>query len=268
MKSLQIMKRDFNGSFIEQRNTDGYFNATTLLSSYNANNEKKKVIAEFWSNDSTNEFMKELALRLNIHKRNLYEARRGRGGCTWMHPYLFAYFSLWLDSKLGEKINNILVGDGIVKGLPILAYIRQEDIIIGSICKALSVSRKDFTFETQYPIGKYRADFCLYNINNPLDVASYLVVEYDEKHHNKTSNVIKDSDRIKDMVRILKAKHSNGKFHLEVIRVKEGQEGKVYAYLIPYLCKLRGNYDEYVYDNFEHIIAYSSYPELNIDITL
>ena len=268
MKSLQIMKRDFNGSFIEQRNTDGYFNATTLLSAYNANNEKKKVIAEFWSNDSTNEFMKELALNLNISLNNLYETKRGRGGCTWMHPSLFSYFSLWLNVKLGEEVNNILVSDGIVKGLPIITYIRKETEVIGNICKALFVSRKDFTFETQYPIGKYRADFCLYNINNPLDVASYLVVEYDEKHHNNPLNVINDYDRIKHMVKILKAKHSNGEFHLEVIRVKEGQEGEVYAYLIPYLCKLRGNYDEYVYDNFEHIIAYSSYPELNIDITL
>lgn len=113
MKSLQIMKRDFNGSFIEQRNTDGYFNATTLLSSYNANNEKKKVIAEFWSNDSTNEFMKELALDLNIGKSlhltnvlpsDLYETKRGRGGCTWMHPYLFVKFAMWLSPKFEVQV--------------------------------------------------------------------------------------------------------------------------------------------------------------------
>lgn len=113
MKSLQIMKRDFNGSFIEQRNTDGYFNATTLLSAYNANNEKKKVIAEFWSNDSTNEFMKELALDLNIGKSlhlinvlpsDLYETKRGRGGCTWMHPYLFVKFAMWLSPKFEVQV--------------------------------------------------------------------------------------------------------------------------------------------------------------------
>lgn len=113
MKSLQIMKRDFNGSFIEQRNTDGYFNATTLLSSYNTNNEKKKVIAEFWSNDSTNEFMKELALDLNIGKSlhlinvlpsDLYETKRGRGGCTWMHPYLFVKFAMWLSPKFEVQV--------------------------------------------------------------------------------------------------------------------------------------------------------------------
>lgn len=113
MKTLQIVKRDFNGSVIEQRNTDGYFNATTLLTAYNANSEKKKVIAEFWSNDSTKDFMKELAYELNIGKNlqlgttlesDLYETKRGRGGCTWMHPYLFVKFAMWLSPKFEVQV--------------------------------------------------------------------------------------------------------------------------------------------------------------------
>lgn len=113
MKTLQIVKRDFNGSIIEQRNTDGYFNATTLLAAYNANSEKKKVIAEFWSNDSTQDFMEELANELNIGKNihftttlptDLYETKRGRGGCTWMHPYLFVKFAMWLSPKFEVQV--------------------------------------------------------------------------------------------------------------------------------------------------------------------
>lgn len=113
MKSLQIVKREFNGSLIEQRNTDGYFNATSLLSLYNLHAEKKKVIAEFWSNDSTKDFMSELARDLNIGKSidlnptlisDLYETKRGRGGCTWMHPYLFVKFAMWLSPKFEVQV--------------------------------------------------------------------------------------------------------------------------------------------------------------------
>lgn len=113
MKTLQIVKRNFNGSVIEQRNTDGYFNATTLLAAYNSFSEKKKVIPEFLSNDSTKDFMKELANDLNIGKSidletylpsDLYQAKRGRGGCTWMHPYLFVKFAMWLSPKLEVQV--------------------------------------------------------------------------------------------------------------------------------------------------------------------
>lgn len=113
MKSLQIVKREFNGSMIEQRNTDGYFNATSLLTLYNLNSDKKKVIAEFWSNDSTKDFMRELASDLNIGKNidlnptlitDLYQTKRGRGGCTWMHPYLFVKFAMWLSPKFEVQV--------------------------------------------------------------------------------------------------------------------------------------------------------------------
>lgn len=113
MITNQIMKRDFNGSLIEQRTIDGYFNATQLLDAYSKENETKKVIAEFWSNASTKDFMTELANDLNIGKSlhlqtvllsDLYETKRGRGGCTWMHPYLFVKFAMWLSPKFEVQV--------------------------------------------------------------------------------------------------------------------------------------------------------------------
>lgn len=113
MKTLQIVKRDFNGTMIEQRNTDGYFNATTLLEMANSILEKKKVLPEFWKLDSTKGFMEELSRDLNVCfsidlKNNivssLYETKRGRGGCTWMHPYLFVKFAMWLSPKFEVQV--------------------------------------------------------------------------------------------------------------------------------------------------------------------
>lgn len=113
MKSLQIVKREFNGSFIEQRNTDGYFNATLLLELANAASDKKRRFADFWENDGTQIFMEELARNLNVEKKahlgnvlitDLYETKRGRGGCTWMHPYLFVKFAMWLSPKFEVQV--------------------------------------------------------------------------------------------------------------------------------------------------------------------
>jgi hypothetical protein len=109
MKTTQIMKRDFNNSQISQRTSDKFFNATELLAVYNSNSQSKKVFAEFWSNKNTQEFLKELEkdLLLNIgdslHLKT-YETSRGKGGATWMHPYLFVKFAMWLSPKFELQI--------------------------------------------------------------------------------------------------------------------------------------------------------------------
>lgn len=113
MKSLQIVKRKFNGSVIEQRNTDGYFNATLLLEIANANSVEQKRFKDFWENKGTQHFMEELARDLNrdnsAHLKSylpsdLYETKRGRFGCTWMHPYLFVKFAMWLSPKFEVQV--------------------------------------------------------------------------------------------------------------------------------------------------------------------
>lgn len=113
MKTLQIVKREFNGSYIEQRNTDGYFNATLLMEIANKSTNEKSCFNDFWKNKGTKEFMEELADSLNKEKTpclktilpsDLYETKRGRGGCTWMHPYLFVKFAMWLSPKFEVQV--------------------------------------------------------------------------------------------------------------------------------------------------------------------
>ena len=113
MKTLQVVKRDFNGTVIGQRNTDGYFNATNLLELANSCSDKKKRFADFWETDGTKNFMVELANDLNVGEKahygtvlvsDLYETKRGKGGCTWMHPYLFVKFAMWLSPKFEVQV--------------------------------------------------------------------------------------------------------------------------------------------------------------------
>lgn len=115
MKTNQLMQRDFNGISISQRTIDSYFNATELLHIYNSDSKKKKVFAEFWSNRTTNDFLESLERQLNLEqkdnvgnslylKKDLFTTKRGKGGETYMHPYLFVKFAMWLSSDFEVKV--------------------------------------------------------------------------------------------------------------------------------------------------------------------
>lgn len=109
MKTNQLMKRDFMQSSITQRTKDGFFNATELLTIYNKNTGTIKSFHDFWINKNTKEFLKELEndIILNSHNNGYlktHEATRGKGGATWMHPYLFVKFAMWLSPKFELQI--------------------------------------------------------------------------------------------------------------------------------------------------------------------
>ncbi len=109
------MQRDFDGVSISQRTKDSFFNATELLQVYNSNSSKKKVIAEFWSNKSTDDFLEALINQLKVEqkdnvgnslclKTDLYTSKKGKGGATYMHPYLFVKFAMWLSADFEVKV--------------------------------------------------------------------------------------------------------------------------------------------------------------------
>jgi hypothetical protein len=108
MKTTQLMKRDFGGSQITQRTSDRFFNATELLSIYNQSNETQRRFKDFWENQNTQAFLNELELDiLNGHNSphlKTHETSRGRGGATWLHPYLFVKFAMWLSPKFELQI--------------------------------------------------------------------------------------------------------------------------------------------------------------------
>ena len=66
MKTNQIMKREFYGTFIEQRTKDGSFNATSLLKFFNEMNNLAKRMNDFFSNKNTQEFLDELESELRV----------------------------------------------------------------------------------------------------------------------------------------------------------------------------------------------------------
>lgn len=112
MKTEVIMKRDFNGVPITQRTTDKYFNATELISFYNNNSDKgKKELKAFFLNKNTDDYMEALINDLNSNGGNstdlkmpLYSTKRGNNGGTYMHPYLFVKFAMWLSPEFEVQV--------------------------------------------------------------------------------------------------------------------------------------------------------------------
>lgn len=107
MQTAVIMKRDLNGLAVRQNSKTQMFNANDLLEIYNLSSKKKKRIATYLENQSSQEYMEAIANDTDSNSRNSCDLKNGvlltnRGrvnGGTWMHPYLFIDFAMWLSPE-------------------------------------------------------------------------------------------------------------------------------------------------------------------------
>ena len=89
------------GSFnVSQRTQDGMFNATSLLTQWNNHSGSQKQMIHFTGNQTTKEFIEVLETDNDTKERNCVLIQtRGKNGGTWMHPYLFIDFAMWINPK-------------------------------------------------------------------------------------------------------------------------------------------------------------------------
>jgi len=106
MKTSVIMQREMGGLSIRQDTKNSFFNATDLIKLYNLKNNEFKRIESYSANDSTKRFMDALAKDEVLNSKNscylengLMLTKRGKNGGTWMHPYLFIDFAMWLSPE-------------------------------------------------------------------------------------------------------------------------------------------------------------------------
>jgi len=105
MKTNQNMIRRMGAFEVTQRTKDEMFNATSLLKQWNksigAKEREGKRIDDFLNLQGTKEFLEVLSNDINNteNPRYLkpYTSTRGKNGGTWMHPYLFIDFAMWLN---------------------------------------------------------------------------------------------------------------------------------------------------------------------------
>lgn len=111
MKTNQIMIRSIGNYTVEQRTSDGFFDAGSLLKAWNINpNNPKREMKKFFSSPKTEEFINALKLKLAISQKcdmvNIKVLEEVKGRTTkrgrtsdkvWVNPYLFTKFAMWIN---------------------------------------------------------------------------------------------------------------------------------------------------------------------------
>lgn len=109
MKTNQIMIRDVG---FMQRTSDGYFNATAIISEFNSQNGQKKMLGNYSKLDSTASYIEQLK-KEGIENPCITGRGKGVNVGTWMHPYLFVDFAMWLSVEFKSKVIRYVV-DGLI----------------------------------------------------------------------------------------------------------------------------------------------------------
>lgn len=104
MKTKPILYRDLNGVPVKQASKDAYFNANDLLKSYLEDGGKDKRIQSFLELESTKDYISEIHRQEYLNSSDpceleIVRTKRGKYGGTWMHPYLFVDFAMWLNVR-------------------------------------------------------------------------------------------------------------------------------------------------------------------------
>lgn len=120
MKTEVIMFRDLNGVKVRQNHKTGFFNANDLLEIYRiAAPDSLKTVSHYFQLETSKEFGKEVLKDIlqNTTKNDISKtassngashltelgvlsySKRGKNGGTWLHPYLFMDFAMWLSPQ-------------------------------------------------------------------------------------------------------------------------------------------------------------------------
>lgn len=107
MTTNQNMIRKMGNFDVTQRTKDGFFNATALAKQWNKTNNQRKEVTDFLRLNSTKEYIQAIENDIDILNTGNPVFKIGRGkysGGTWMHPYLFIDFAMWLNPTFKLKV--------------------------------------------------------------------------------------------------------------------------------------------------------------------
>lgn len=94
-----------NDKFITCRLPDGYFNATQLCSAGG------KSFGDWYANKSSNKFLDELSIDINIDKTSLIlfeDTNNSKTKTTWVHPRVIINIAQWISVKFNVKISKCI----------------------------------------------------------------------------------------------------------------------------------------------------------------
>ncbi|MFW6016166.1 MAG: KilA-N domain-containing protein [bacterium] len=100
MKTNKIMIRKMGDFDVHQRTKDSMFNATALLKQWNKKYDVRKDVNDFLRLETTKRFVQTIINKEDMKTRESpYLSVRGKNGGTWMHPFLFIDFAMWINPE-------------------------------------------------------------------------------------------------------------------------------------------------------------------------
>lgn len=119
MKTVNVLTRKMGDFNVFQRTSDGYFDANELLRQWNAvEGNPERNLKRFLESPKTKEFIDALISDLShgakmqlpdtqvfkiIKSKTLRDGSKTIGK-TWMHPYLFIKFAMWINPKFEVQV--------------------------------------------------------------------------------------------------------------------------------------------------------------------
>lgn len=95
---MQYIEHKVGELIVEQRQTDGYLNATKLAKAYERKTGKYRNPNKWFENDRTNEYLELLSDKTGIEVYSLMQKKgEGRNREVWLHPRLAVSFAMWLS---------------------------------------------------------------------------------------------------------------------------------------------------------------------------
>ena len=214
MKTSVNVIRKLNDFEVVQRTKDSMFNATSLLNQWNGNSGQKKQMIHYTENSSTQEFLKALMIDENSKERNsVLIQSRGKNGGTWMHPYLFIDFAMWLNPSFKLQVikfvydqlieDRKLSGDHYNKLCSLLARFQDTDFReVGKILNYVvfnehkSERRNSATPQQQQDLQQLTRDLCNYiELGFISSFTQFKNIARKEwgKRHNKVPDILKSA---------------------------------------------------------------------------
>ena len=108
MNALSLIHHQYNATQIDQREQDGYLNATAMCQ---ANGKK---INHYLSNESTDAFIQALSSETGIPASQLVQAKKGNSKDftqgTWVHPLVAVNLAQWLSPQFAVWCSKLIYG--------------------------------------------------------------------------------------------------------------------------------------------------------------
>jgi KilA-N domain len=103
---ILMISRNVDGVSVDQRQQDGYVNATQLCKAHREKTGERKDPRNWLETNAAKSAMAKLSEITGIPVIELVEQKTGRYGGTWIHPRLTVRFAMWLSEDFSLQVED------------------------------------------------------------------------------------------------------------------------------------------------------------------